>query len=442
MTLDMTRGKPFGLMIRFALPLMLSSLLQQVYTMCDSIIVGQLLGTEAFAAIGSCAYLHWFPVSMLSGLAQGFGVALAQRFGAKDEKGFRQFMAGSLGLTVIAGAALTILCAGFVEWLLVTVQTPQEVFGYCTEYLRVLWVGLMLTALLNLLSAALRARGDSRTPFVALLVSTVVNIALDYLLMAALDMGVTGAALATVISQGAAAGWCMLKLTKQKDALPKREDWKVKPHTIKELLRLGMPPMFSGAVISIGELVVQRAVNACGVVFLTGLTASRRYFSLLNIVGFALEGAVATYVGQNYGAKQRERILEGVRVAIIAGVIAALSTAALVIVFAEPLIRLFVGSGTPEMIQIGVDSLRVEALFVVTLYLLCEYRAAIQGMGNSLIPMLSGFLELVLRIACVFIVPLFMGREGLYFTDAFTWTGTALMLILSYYTVRKSRLIL
>ncbi len=441
MNLDMTRGKPFGLMIRFALPLMLSSLLQQVYTMCDSMIVGQLLGTEAFAAIGSCAYLHWFPLSMLSGLTQGFGVALAQRFGAKDQQGFRRFLSASLVLATIAGIGLTIVCAGFVETLLAVVKTPVEVFDYCAEYLRVLWIGLLLTALLNLLSAALRARGDSRTPFVSLLVSTVVNIALDYVLMAWLKMGVAGAALATVVSQGAAAAWCAVKLFGQKDALPKRQDWKMDGPTNRELLRLGLPPMFSGAVISIGELVVQRAVNVYGVVFLTGWTASRRYFSLLNIVGFALEGAVATYVGQNYGAKQRERILKGVRVAIVTGVISAITTAALVMMFAEPLIRLFLNAGTSEMIQVGVDSLRVEALFVVTLYLLCEYRAAIQGMGNSIIPMLSGFLELVLRVGCALAAPLMLGSEGLYFTDAFTWAGTALMLIVSYYALRNRRLI-
>ncbi|MEG2252845.1 MAG: MATE family efflux transporter, partial [Clostridia bacterium] len=261
--------------------------------------------------------------------------------------------------------------------------------------------------------------------------------ALDYLFLAAFHMGVEGAALATLLSQALATLLCLRGIRRVNDATPRKGEWRLHRATLRELLRLGLPPLLSFSVVSIGELVVQAAINLCGVVFVTGVTAARRYFSLLNIIGSALEGALATFVAQNTGARESQRILAGTRIAVLLGLGASVLTSVLVFVFAKPLILLFVPQGGAEIVRIGVEALRIETFFLWALYMLCLYRAAIQGMGNALIPMLSGFLELALRLVCVWLMPRLIGRSGLYFTDAFAWVLTAFMLIAAYLRMSK-----
>ncbi|NLO84885.1 MAG: MATE family efflux transporter [Clostridiales bacterium] len=441
MSLDMTQGKPLRLIVRFALPFMFSSILQQLYTMTDSVVVGRALGAQAFAAIGSSSFLQWFLLSAIIGLTQGFGVVLAQRFGAKDWQGFRRAVSMSLMLAAGLCALLTLIGLVFLEEALTLLGTPIELRAYVSQYLRALWSGLMLSAIYNVCAAVLRGMGDSRTPFIALVISTALNIVLDILLLMVFGMGVAGAAIATLIAQAVALGYCLRTLWRSQLAKPLREDWALDRPTVRELLRLGMPPMFSHMVISTGELAMQSAINAYGVDFVTGMTASQRYFSLLNIIGSALEGAVVTFVGQNVGAKKLRRALDGTRAAILLGVASALATTALVVIFAKPLIRFFLPTSGAEIVGIGMGALRVEAFFLIALYLLCLYRAAIQGMGDAIVPMISGFLELALRLVWVlWLAERLLGREGLYFTDGITWVGTAVYLIISYYK-RRAKII-
>lgn len=441
MTLDMTTGKPLRLMIRFAIPVLLSSILQLMYSMCDSVIVGQLLGANAFAAVSSCANINWFTLSMFMGLSQGFGVILAQRFGAKDETGFRQALTGSLVLIGLFALVLTGICLASLDPFIRLLKTPVELIGNTSQYMRVLWSGLALTALYNILDTALRAMGDTRTPLIALAISSIMNIALDYVFIAYCHWGVAGAALATVLSQAVAAAFCLIKLMGLRFAKPRKADWRPRAITYKALLRLGIPLLLRLSVTSTGELAVQTAINACGLIFVTGMAASRRYFSLLNITGNALEAALITYVSQNAGARQPRRILDGTRSAVKLGLGSSAVIMATVITLAKPLILLFLPHGDAQAIQIGIVSLRIEtsALFILSPLLL--YRAAIQGVGRPMIPMLSGFLELGLRLIVAFALPKLFGQTGLYFTDAITWLLTAIMLTLYYlFAVRRSLL--
>ena len=246
-------------------------------------------------------------------------------------------------------------------------------------------------------------------------------------------MGVEGAALATLISQLAALVFCAAKLWGVRFARPERADWRPEGRTVRALLRLGLPMMLARGVTSSGELVVQSAINMQGVAFVTGMTAMRRYFSLLNIFGFALEGSLATFVAQNAGAKQHGRVMDGVKTAVRLAALSSAIIAGLVLVLAPPLIRLFLPDGNAEALQIGVSALRVEACFLLALNALCLYRAAIQGVGNAMIPTLSGFVELILRLIAAFALPALFGRTGLYYTDAFAWVFTAIMLVGCYY---------
>lgn len=433
MTLDMTYGKPVKLLLRFSIPLMLSSLLQQMYTLCDSLIIARLLGTVAFTATASAANVHWFPLNILMGAVYGFGVPLAQQFGAKDREKFQRFFAGALILSLGLGLLFSGIGLFFVEPFLRLLNTPEELMEYALRYLLVLWMGFAVTAILNIFTTVLLAMGDSRTPLVALAVSSVVNIVLDLVFLSWLELGVEGAALATIIAQGAAAFWSFHGLRRGGNTLPKATHFRVKWDILKELLRLGFPRMLCNGVTTSGELIVQAAVNSWGVAFVTGLTASHRYLNLLNVVNYGLEGAVSTYVGQNWGAREKERIRQGTRSAVALGLSTSVFIGIAVFAFAEPMIRFFVSDGTAQTLQFGIEALRIQAIFLPALYLLCEYRASIQGMGNALIPMYSGFLELAMRICCTLLLPLLMGQKALYFTDASAWVVTMGMLMLCYH---------
>ena len=438
-TLDMTEGKPSRLLLKFAFPMMLSMLLQQCYNLCDSLLVGRFLGDLALTATGSAGNFGWIAQNLVCCAIYGYGVALSQRFGAKDMDGYRRFLAGALVLTVFWGLLVTVVGMSCAETFLRLLKTPEELVGDAAEYLRVLWAGFLALALMNLASTALISMGDSKTPLVALAISSAVNIVLDVVFLAWLNMGIGGAALATVIAQVSAAVWNVRALVRRGNALPGWQHFRLRWDTMKELLRLSLPQMLSSIVINSGDLVVQSIVNGFGVTFVMGINASRRYFSMLNIVGYGLECAVATYVGQNWGAGRPDRIRQGTRFAVTMGFLTSAATGAIVCLLAEPMIRFLLTDSSAETIRIGVEALRVLAMFLPGLYLLCEFRAAIQGMGNVVYPMLSGFSELAMRVTAVFLLPAILGRAGLYFMDPAAWVPTMLLMVAGYRSTLQKR---
>lgn len=440
MALNMTHGKPIGLLIRFALPMIFSGLLQQMYTLCDSFIVGRLLGTDAFTAASLASNLNWFPLSILFGAVGGFGVVLAQSYGSGIRADFHRYFAGTILLSILLAVALSSIGLIWTEQFLILMKTPESLCNYVSCYIRVLWMGFTISAILNVFSSALLAIGDSKTPLMALAISSLVNIYLDVAFISWFSLGIRGAAIATVLAQAAAAFWSFRGLKRGQDILPSQTDFKLSWPTAKNLLRMGFPQALCTGVTSSGELLVQAAVNSYGVVFVTGLTASRRYLNLLNVIGGGLEGSLATYVGQNWGAGQHQRIEEGTRCAARLGLLTSAITGLAVGLTAEFWIRFLIPDAPPETIRIGTEALQVQAIFLPTLYWLCEYRAAIRGMGNAMIPMFSGFLELAMRIACTLILPLWIGAKGLYFTDAAAWVPTMAMLMMGYYHMRKKYL--
>ena len=440
MTLDMTQGKPSRLLMKFAFPLMLSMLLQQCYSLCDTLIVGRFLGAVALTATGSAGGLSWFPQNLICCAIYAYGVSLSHRFGAKDMDGFRRFFAGGLVLTVAIGTVITVVGTVFAKRFLALLNTPAELMSMATTYLRILWIGFLVTALMNLFSTALTSLGDSKTPLVSLAISSVVNIVLDILFMAWLDMGIGGAALATVLAQVFAMAWNLLQLIRKGDALPKLCHFRLRWHVMKELLRLSLPQMLSSAVINAGGLLVQGIINGYGVLFVMGINGAGRIFSTLYVVGYGLELAVLTYTGQNWGAGKKDRIRTGTRFSVTVGFVTSALIAAVVALLAKPLILFLLPDATLETIRIGTEALRAQVLFMPSMYLLCEFRAAIQGMGNALYPMLSGFSELAMRVVACLLFPLIMGREGLYFVDAAAWFPTMLLMIAGYFVALRKRI--
>lgn len=437
MTLDMTRGKPSRLLLKFAFPLMLSMLLQQCYSLCDTLIVGRFLGAVALTATGAAGGLSWFPQNLVCCAIYAYGVALSHRFGAKDMEGFRSHLAGAAVLAVIIGTAVTLVGTVYAEDLLLLLDTPVELLPQATEYLRILWIGFLVTTVMNLFSTALTSVGDSKTPLVSLAISSVVNIVLDIVFLAWFQMGIGGAALATVLAQVFATGWNLLQLIRKGDALPELRHFRLRWNVMKELLRLSLPQMLSSAVINTGALLVQRIINGYGVEFVMGLNASGRIFGTLYVVGYGLELAVLTYTGQNWGADKKDRIRSGMRFSALIGFASSAAIGIAVALFAEPLVRFLITDASDETIRIGAEALRIQCLFLPSMYLLCEYRAAIQGMGNAVYPMLAGFSELAMRIVACLLLPAAMGRDGLYFVDAAAWIPTMLLMMVGYVLVLR-----
>ena len=440
MTLDMTGGPPGRKIIRFALPLMFSMLLQQLYTFCDSLIVGRFLGAVALTATGAAGGLHWFAQNLLGCAVNGFSVALSQRFGARDRESYRSHFAGALVLAMDIGLTVCVLGTFLPGPALALLDTPQELMRSATAYLKVLWLGFWITALMNSFSTALLSMGDSRTPLISLAISSAVNIVLDILVLAFTPLGVVGAALATLAAQLCAALWNLRALRRNGWCIPERRHFRLRWSVIRELLRLGVPQMVASIVINIGGLFVQKIINGYGVLFVMGLSAAQRYFSMLNIVGYGLECAVATYVGQNWGAGRPDRIRQGTRFAVTMGFLTSAATGAIVCLLAEPMIRFLLTDSSAETIRIGVEALRVLAMFLPGLYLLCEFRAAIQGMGNVVYPMLSGFSELIMRVAAALVLSMAFGRQGIYFVDASAWVPTMALMMVGYVSVLRKRM--
>lgn len=439
-TLDMTRGRITGLLAKFAVPLLLVNILQVLYTLIDSVVVGQLLGIDAFAAVGASWAYYWLFLSAILGVSQGFGTLFAQRFGAKDPEALRRAFAMACLLTVAGGAAFSaggaLLCGPALGWL----GTPVDIIDQAAVYLRISTSGLWIAFGYNLLAAMLRGLGDSRTPLEAMILSTLLNIALDLILVA--PLGVAGVAMATLISQSVACAYCLRKLRRVPQAKLARADFRWDAKAAGALLRLGLPLGFRNAVISVGGLAVQNAINGYDTVFVAGITASRRLNDLLWIIGSALDGALATFVAQNFGAKQLARIRHGVAIGRNMMIGAAVVILALALVFGRTLLGLFFSGEAAlagEVLDVAQRQLTVTALGVPVLYMLFLYRSALQGLGNAMIPMLSGFLELGLRLVCVLLLLPLLGEWSVYLADAAGWAVAAPLLYVAYVVVFRRR---
>lgn len=431
-THDMTVGHPLKLLVAFALPLMLGNIFQQLYTMVDTIIVGQGVGVTALAAVGASDWLNWMVLGSVLGMAQGFSIKMSQDFGAKDEASLRKTVAHSIVLSAIISVAVMILSLSLMVPVLKMMNTPENIFGMAITYIAIIFAGVPVVMGYNLLASILRAVGDSRSPLYAMLVASVLNIALDLLFVMVFHWGVGGAAFATVISQVVSGLFClrvvlqlpMMKLRKSDFAM----DWKYG----KYLIKLGTPIALQTLLISIGGIIVQTVVNGFGVLFIAGFTATNKMYGLLELAATAFGSAIVTYAGQNYGAKAYKRIREGLKFELVLGVAISVVIAVVMLVFGRTLVGLFV-SGTPEEIAQTVDVayhyLSIMSVSLPILYVLYVLRSNIQGLGDTVLPMISGFAEFVARVAAALALPLIIGQNGIFYAEILAWIGADVVLV-------------
>lgn len=335
-TKDMTSGSPAGLILRFALPLMLGNVFQQFYTFVDTMVVGQALGVKALAALGAAEWLTFLMFGLVQGLVQGFSLVMARQFGAGDDKGLKKAVAGAVWLSLGAAVLFTALGQLMLRPVLQLLRTPAEIIDLTLIYLRILYASLPVAFAYNLLAALLRALGNSKTPLQAMTLSSFCNIALDLLFVFGFGWGIQGAAAATVLAQLLAACFCFVKLRGSglfslgnKEYYPDRD-------VIKEQLKLGLPMGLQNMITAMGGLIVQSVINGFGVLFIAGYTAANKLYGLLEIAASSYGYAMSTYSGQNMGAARYDRIGKGLRAANLIGAATALLMSA-IMVFLESL---------------------------------------------------------------------------------------------------------
>ena len=436
----MTTGKPISLLVRFALPLMAGNVFQQLYTVVDTMVVGKALGVGALAALGAADWLNWMMLGMIQGLTQGFAILMAQTFGARDHEGLRKTIGNSLILCMISTGVLLLLGQVFLYPILELMRTPASVIGDSALYLRIMFGGIPVVMAYNFLACILRSVGDSKTPLYAMIVACGVNIALDCLFVLAFGWGIPGAAAATLIAQGCSAGYCLLRLRKVDIVRVETGHLALSRHLSRKLLSLGSSMAFQNMVIALGGLVVQYVVNDCGVLFIAGVTATNKLYGVLEIAATSFGFAMTTYVGQNFGAGRFDRIHRGQRAGYALAIATSVLIAALMAVLGKPILSGFI-SGTPEEVTqtlgIALRYLMVMSLCLPVLYAIYVSRSSLQGIGNTAIPVASGLVELVMRTGMVFLLPVFLGNEGVFFAEVSAWVGADLVLIPGWFLAIK-----
>lgn len=439
-TVDMTQGRPLGLLLRFAVPLMLGSLCQILYSAADGAVVGRIMGVDAFASIGAANFLILLAFEVILGLTQGFGVVFAQLFGKKDYFSLRRAVVAALLLSAVLSVLLTTLGIVCARPVLLLMDTPRELLPYAHIYVCWMYGGIAVTLANRLFSTLLLSLGNSRAPVTANAASCVLNILLDLLFVAVLHWGVAGAAAATLTAQLGSAVYCIMKLRSIAQIRLSRQDFHISPSLMRELLRLGIPMAFRNGVIAVGGLFVQTTINGYGKLFVAGMAAAERFFELITFTGSAFEGAFAIYCAQNFGAGNMPRLKKGFRSSVLLSLAGAAIMAAIVVVFGKKLIGILITGEFGDMqqvVQTGYEYLLILAFTVQLMFLLCLYRAGLQGMGSSLVPTLSGFVELGVRIISVSLLPMILDKWAVYLASPLGWLAAAFLLGVSYHQMYR-----
>ncbi len=437
---NMTTGKPGKLIFTFALPLMIGNVFQQLYTVVDTMVVGKYLGVGALAALGASDWMNWLMLGIIQGFTQGFGILMAHEFGAGRYEKLRRVVGNSAVLSALFSVLLIIAGQLTARPVLLLLQTPADILPDALLYLRIMFFGIPIVMAYNLLACTLRSLGDGKTPLQAMVVASLTNIVLDLIFVMVFHWGIAGAAAATLIAQLVSSLFCLYHIGKLEILHLTRDDFRPQMQLFVQLLKLGSPMAFQFCFICVGGMIVQFVINGFGVLFIAGFTASNKLYGILEIAATSYGYAMITYVGQNLGAKEYGRIRQGMRSALIIAFLTSLVIAAVMLLFGKFILGWFI-SGTPDEIEktlkIAYFYLAVMSVCLPILYVLHIVRSAIQGMGNTNLPMLSGVLEFVMRTAVALLLPLAVGEIGIFFAETAAWIGADMVLIPSYFAVAK-----
>ena len=433
MNVDLMHGPIFQHLVIFMLPIFVSNLFQQLYNTVDTMIVGNVLGDTALAAIGSCGSIYELLVGFGLGIGNGLAIVAARSYGAQDDDLLKKTVAGSLVIGLIASLCITLAGAVGLRPLLVLLDTPAEILEDAYRYIIVIDYGVMVMFAYNLCAGLLRAIGNSFMPLVFLLLSSGLNILLDLLFIAKMGMGVQGAAVATVISQGVSVLLCILYVfAKVKLLLPEKRHFKVGQHLYWELFSQSISMGLMSSIVSAGSVVLQYGINGLGTLVIAGHTAARKLFSFTTMPVMAMASACSTFVSQNCGANQPERVRKGMKEIALYSVAVAVLAVLLMQLGAEWMVQLISGSNEPVVLENGARYLLWNAPFYSVLGVLLATRYALQSLGQKVLPLFSSVIELVGKVVFVlFFIPKF-AYNAVILCEPIIWCFMAAYLVLVY----------
>ena len=430
-TTDLTVGKPLFQILRFALPLVLGTLFQQLYSFADTVIVGRCLGTDALGAVGTSYSLNFLILGFVQGACVGFGIPVAETFGAKDKGGLRKYLFNGALLCVVLSVVFTIFTTLMAGPLLRLIHTPEELYADAVLYIRIIFLGIPATVLYNYASSVLRAMGDSQHPFYFLLAASVLNIGLDYLLIVPMGMGVDGAAIATVLSQllsgGLCAFWFFTRTAKQEELTFRGQSSLLSAGHCKRLAYIGFPMGFEYSVSAIGAVIMQDAINLLGSTAVAAQTAGEKIRQMFTLPMESVGMAMATYVGQNHGAHRTDRIKQGIKDGCMIQLTYCVA-AWVVIFFVKPYaVGLVLGDADPAVTAGAIQYLAIMSMLFCFHGLLMIFRNTLQGLGYSVQAIISGVGELIGRsLGGLLAVKTGLGYVGICLSNPFAW-GLAML---------------
>ena len=439
MELDMTKGSPFRLIVKFIIPIILGNLFQQLYNLADTVIVGRFVGVQALAAVGATGTISFLILGFLQGLTTGFTVQTAQRFGAGDMEGMKKSVGNAAVLSVIVTIVMTAVSVLIMDWLLGVMQTPEDIMQMSKTYILIICWGMACSVLYNLLSSILRAVGNSKVPLYFLILSAAINVVGDLVLIINFHTGVAGAAIATVASQGISGALCLIYMIKKVPVLSLRKDhFRLDPWCVRNQISVGLPMALQFSITAVGTIMVQAALNLLGSTVIAAYTAACKVEQLVTQVFVAMGMTMATYCGQNRGVNDLDRIKKGSRIAFwISAVYAVFIYVA--VQFALPwIIRLFVSENIDEVLVYARTYIVICGAFFIPLGMIYIYRNVMQSCGYALMPMMGGVVELLSRAVLAVIAASLLSYEGVCLANASAWCFAGIFLFIAYrFTMKK-----
>ncbi len=431
----MTTGNPLKIIITFAVPVMLSGIVQQFYNLADTYIVGRYISDDALAAVGAVGPMNSLLVGFAMGITGGFAIPVAQSFGAGDRKLANHYAGNAISLTVITSLAVTAVSFAAMKPVLRLMGTPENIFDDAYTYVSIIYAGIIVSTVYNVLAGILRALGDSKAPLKFLTVCALANVVLNYVTIVYFKMGVAGAAVSTVLSQLASCVMCAAYIMKRKDILLiGRQDFIIRKSTAVLMMKMGIPMSLQFSITAIGSMVLQSTINTYGSDVVAGFTVANKPEQLANIPLSATGVACATYAGQNYGAGRMDRVRKGTASAMIFSGALSVVMAAVLFAGGEKIARIFLDSENTKALWAAQSYLKVIAVFYFFLAVLFVFRNTLQGLGKSYVSMMAGAAELLGRILAAWVLSSVFGFTGICLASPFAWILADIPLLAIYFT--------
>ena len=437
-TRNLTKGSPAKLRLLFTIPLLIGNIFQQFYSIADTFIVGRTIGVNALAAVGCTGSIMFLILGFAQGLTAGLSIITAQKFGANDKQGVKESYVAGMVISMIVTIILTIISTISARTILELMNTPPEIIDDAYRFVFVIFLGIIASMFFNFYSNIIRALGDSKTPLIYLIAACILNVILEFAFILIFKMGVTGAAIATVIAQGVSALLCLWHIKKNLPILKlKKSDLKISKEVFLEHIRISLPMGFQASIIAIGAIILQFSLNGLGATSVAAYTAAQKIDSIAIQPMMSFGITMATYTAQNYGAKKFQRIKDGVRQCAFISVAFSIIVGLINIFAGHFLTGIFVGYDQKEVIALSQVYLTSNGIFYFLLSLLFIYRYTLQGLGQSFIPTVAGIMELIMRSFAAIILSRPFGFLGVCLSNPLAWLGACIPLIFAYYITIK-----